>query len=132
MLLLSGVFGGLDLHGKPRNVTWTRLAVPASVGDTEITLETNVDWDAGDEIIIVTTSYSPHEGEVFTITAVSQDGRTISLNGSCNYPHIGRLPNSNSNSNSKVFIKARNKYHRDFLKDNVYIDAWGIFNTMGI
>ncbi|CAF4470166.1 unnamed protein product, partial [Rotaria magnacalcarata] len=27
-----GVFGGLDLHGIPHNVTWTRVAYTTSVG----------------------------------------------------------------------------------------------------
>ena len=31
-------FGILDMHGIKREVTWTRLAFTAHIGDTEITL----------------------------------------------------------------------------------------------
>lgn len=40
-----GVYGGtLDIHGVPRNPTWTELYTTAYVGDIEITLNTAVDW----------------------------------------------------------------------------------------
>lgn len=42
-----GVYGGLDLHGRPRQPVWTRLAATALVGDDVIILEKPVDWEIG-------------------------------------------------------------------------------------
>ena len=50
-------FGILDMHGIKRDVTWTRLAFTAHIGDTEITLLQPTDWAVGEEIAIATTSY---------------------------------------------------------------------------
>ena len=40
--------GTLDIHGPPRNPTWTELLSTASSGDTTITLNTPVDWQVGE------------------------------------------------------------------------------------
>ncbi len=59
-----GVFGQLDLHGKPRRVTWTRLNRSVEAGDRIIELSESVDWQIGEEIIITTTSFSMEETEI--------------------------------------------------------------------
>lgn len=43
-----GVFGGLDLHGKPRHPSWTQLQTTAAVGTNQITLKEPVDWQIGE------------------------------------------------------------------------------------
>jgi hypothetical protein len=40
-----GVFGGLDLHGRPRYPPWTQLAANSMAGSTTITLKQPVDWE---------------------------------------------------------------------------------------
>ncbi|CAF3653212.1 unnamed protein product [Adineta steineri] len=50
-----GVLGGLDLHGLPRNVSWTRLGATALSNQNTIVLSEPVDWNVGDEIILTTT-----------------------------------------------------------------------------
>lgn len=42
-----GVYGGLDLHGRPRRPSWTRLDLTAQAGTNTITLEQPVDWLIG-------------------------------------------------------------------------------------
>ncbi len=42
-----GVYGGLDLHGKPRNPSWTKLNLTANAGTNKITLNEAVDWKIG-------------------------------------------------------------------------------------
>jgi hypothetical protein len=46
-----GVYGGLDLHGRPRLPTWTRLETTALSNSTDITLEVSVDWEIGNEYL---------------------------------------------------------------------------------
>ncbi|CAF4012065.1 unnamed protein product [Rotaria sp. Silwood2] len=53
-----GVLGGLDLHGVPRGISWTRLAVTAMSGQNVIILREPVSWVVNDEIIITTTDTS--------------------------------------------------------------------------
>jgi hypothetical protein len=50
-------FGLLEMHGIPRNITWTRLAQTAKPGDTSITLQEYTDWAVGEEIAIATTHW---------------------------------------------------------------------------
>ena len=44
----------------------------------------------GDDIVISTSSYEPRETETRRITAVSADGRTLTLNHSLSHTHIGQ------------------------------------------
>ncbi|XP_041373046.1 fibrocystin-L-like isoform X2 [Gigantopelta aegis] len=80
------VFGGLDLHGKDVGVVWTRLATTALPGSRQITLADSVNWEAGDEIVITTTSYNAWHTETFSITGIS--GKTLTLNETLKYKHI--------------------------------------------
>lgn len=77
------------MHGIQKGDTWTRLAQTANPGDTQITLESAVEWMVGDEIIIAPTGYKPEEVERFTIAAVSVDTMTITLDSPLQYKHIG-------------------------------------------
>ena len=62
--LHKDVYGGLDLHGMPRNVTWTRLDKTATSGSYNILLKEAVDWTVYEKIVISTTSYSPEQTEI--------------------------------------------------------------------
>ncbi|XP_012942613.1 fibrocystin-L [Aplysia californica] len=81
--------GTLDLYGTPVAYTWTRLAATAAAGATTITLEQEVDWQAGDEIVIATTGHrhSQKESEVRTIHSVS--GYDVILTEALEYEHLG-------------------------------------------
>ena len=59
--------GELDLHGRPRQVTWTRLAETASGNASSITLQESVDWVPGDRIVIAPTGKDGNETEVSCI-----------------------------------------------------------------
>ena len=83
-----GVYGGLDMHGKPRNVSWTKLNSTAYAGTNTIVLEVAVDWQINEQILITTTSYLPEQTEVFTIAAVSSDRKTLTLNASLEFDHV--------------------------------------------
>ena len=70
-------------------VTWSLLASTASAGATSITLQHQVNWSVGDEIIIATTGtrHSQIENEVRTIAGVS--GATLTLTEALEYDHLG-------------------------------------------
>lgn len=68
---MMGVLGGLDLHGKRRGISWTRLAATAASGQNLITLSQPVNWTAGDEIIITTTDRNLAHTERHRIASIS-------------------------------------------------------------
>ena len=70
---------------------WTRLDQTADAGDTQIVLESPVDWSVGDQIVIATTGerHSQKENEVRNITNISTDNRTLTLNEALDYKHLG-------------------------------------------
>ena len=96
-----GVYGGLDLHGIPRQPSWTRLSQTANAGTNELTLIEQVDWQVNEEIVISTTSYDAFETETFKIISVSNNNKTIKLNSSLQFDHIAEsetFPNGKSYS----------------------------------
>ncbi|KAL7883851.1 hypothetical protein SRHO_G00015090 [Serrasalmus rhombeus] len=84
-----GVFGSLDFYGLPHNVYRTKLASTAQAGSNSISLQEPVDWQAGDEIVLSTTSYDPAQTDTRTITAVTNNSLTLTLDQPLNYTHIG-------------------------------------------
>jgi len=64
--------GVLDLHGVPRNPTWTELDITADIGSTTIKMIRDVDWQVGERIVIAPTGYFNFEAEERTIIAVDR------------------------------------------------------------
>jgi hypothetical protein len=58
--------GVLDIHGVPKK-SWTELDDTVLSGESKITLVEEVDWEAGDEIMITSTSYDMNEAEFATV-----------------------------------------------------------------
>lgn len=83
-----GVYGGLDIHGAPRTVQWTQLASSALNNTNTITLVEPVDWQAGEEIVITTTTYVLEQTETAVISAVSADNLTLTLTAGLGYDHL--------------------------------------------
>ena len=48
----SANFGGLDMHGQNVTTTWTLLASTADVGATSVTLQTSVDWQVRNSLLL--------------------------------------------------------------------------------
>ena len=71
------VFGDLDMHGTDVQKGWTKLAVTADIGSTEIELVDELPWAVGSTIVITATGYEPNETEYHEIQSV--DGKKIQL-----------------------------------------------------
>ena len=82
--------GELDLHGRPLDVTWTRLAQTAEAGATEITLQDFVDWEVGGRIVLSSTSFSQRENEEMEIESIQAGaaGSILRLTEPLQYQHI--------------------------------------------
>jgi hypothetical protein len=83
--------GTVDLHGQPINQIWTHLNATANSGSSQITLRQPVNWVVGNQIVIATTGdyLSQTESEVRTITSISSNGLTLTLDTPLNYTHLG-------------------------------------------
>jgi hypothetical protein len=64
--------GILDMHGVPRNPTWTELDTTANPGEATITLVQAVDWKEGELIVIAPTGYDNDEAEERTIVSIDR------------------------------------------------------------
>lgn len=64
--------GILDMHGVKREPAWTMLEATADAGSYTITLLREVDWKAGERIVIASTGYDMYEAEERTIVSVDR------------------------------------------------------------
>ena len=71
--------------------SWARLDVTAAKGDTSITLDRAVDWEAGDQIVVTTTDFLPGHSEQRQIAGISTSGdkSIITLTAGLTYKHNG-------------------------------------------
>src|SRR6202050_3587567 len=80
--------GTLNLHG---NVTtsWTKLSKTAEAGSNSIEVLNAAGWRAGDEIVLASTDFDPHQAERRTVAAIR--GNTITLDKKLDYMHFGKI-----------------------------------------
>ena len=88
-------------YGEQRSVTWTHLASTVEAGATKIVVEQEVDWRAGEQIVIAPTSFTPNEADVAIIKSVSAvDKKTITLEEPLKFRHISAEETAGSHSYS--------------------------------
>src|SRR5205823_12307283 len=73
--------------------SWARLNGSLVAGQTTLTLDGQVAWQAGDEVVITATDYLPRHSEHATIASVQPGaGATgITLTTGVQYPHNGQV-----------------------------------------
>src|ERR1700722_19300227 len=85
-IMLMG--GTLNLHGNRTN-SWTKLSKTAEAGSNSIEVLNAAGWRAGDEIVLASTDFDPHQAERRTIAAIK--GNTITLDKKLDYMHFGKI-----------------------------------------
>ena len=80
--------GSIDIHGRPLDITWTRLAETAAAGSSMLRLQAAVDWEVGGKIVVASTSFSQRENEELTIVGVMEDGTVLIVDPALEYEHI--------------------------------------------
>jgi len=82
--------GIIDIHGQPRLRTWTKVAMTAEIGSLVVVASENVDFIAGESIII--TSVDDHrQTEEATVAALGLDSRTITLTAPLRFHHSSQV-----------------------------------------
>jgi hypothetical protein len=91
------VNGTLSLHGKRFYRTWTRLAKSVVAGDRVMMLQHQVNWQPGQEVILVTTAMKDsrewHQNEVKIVESVTLNpaagvGAAVYLTTAITYTHV--------------------------------------------
>ncbi|MEM9146834.1 MAG: G8 domain-containing protein [Pseudomonadota bacterium] len=91
-LMAMGEGSTISIHAEDAAKTdWTRLAMTAEAGATRLTLEAATGWDVGDVIAIASTDFDAHQAEERVITAISPDGRSVTLDRPLAYMHFGEV-----------------------------------------
>lgn len=86
-------FATIDIHGMPRDVTWTSLDSTVFPGDRQITLIESVDWQVGEVIVITTTNFNRFESEKRTIADINIVGgkAVIDLDDELRFRHYAAI-----------------------------------------
>ena len=123
--------GQIEIHGQQK-VSWNNLGADVNSGTNQITMATPVDWTVGDEIVIVSSSFDWEEAEQRTITAISIDSLTLTLNTPLNYPHSGTTNTYTRSSDNKTWT-ADLRAEVGLLTHNITIqgDANSLTNGFG-
>ena len=79
----------LDIHGKPRKVTWTMLLNSAHSGENTITTLVETDWKEGEIIVIASSSWDHKEAEKKIIK--KRVGTLITLTSALIYNHYSAI-----------------------------------------
>src|ERR1044071_5222219 len=85
-IMLMG--GTLNLHGDRQN-TWTKLARTAEAGSNSIQVLNAAGWRVGDEIVLASTDFDPHQAERRIISAIR--GNAITLDKNLDFMHFGKI-----------------------------------------
>lgn len=85
---LIGVNGRIELHGEKRG-GWTWLRVTAARGATQLSLERNPGWRAGDRIVLASSDYNQNQAEEKVVAGVS--GTTVTLTSPLAHEHYGEI-----------------------------------------
>jgi cell migration-inducing and hyaluronan-binding protein len=85
-IMLMG--GTLNLHGTEKN-SWTKLAKTAAAGSNTIEVLNPGDWKKGEQIVVASTDFDPHQAEERIIAGVS--GKVITLDQKLDYMHYGQV-----------------------------------------
>ena len=90
--------GVLSVHGKRYHPTWTRLSESVAAGQTYLLVQEEVNWEAGQEIVLTTTAIHDsrywHQNEVLTVSSIETNpvsgvGAAIRFTTPLEYDHIG-------------------------------------------
>src|SRR6185503_10821032 len=97
------IIGKATMHGTLRTPTFVRLAAEPRIGHTTLTLSQAASgWQVGDRLVLPDTRHiketevtgsgwvnAVNQWEERTVTAISADGRTVTLNSALTYDHLG-------------------------------------------
>lgn len=130
--IVAGNSSRIELHGNTKT-SWTRLVKNAGANQNKITVLNNATgWSVGDQVLIVSSRLNWKEAEKRTITAVSDDKKTFTLNTNLRFPHIGNKKSYTRAKDGKVW-DAEIRAEVGLLSKSIKIqgDAGSVNNQFG-
>ena len=89
-LMAMGEGSRIEIHAADvEKESWTQLESTAEAGSNELVLQDNTGWEVGDKIAIAATGNDWEEAEEFIILSISDDGKTVTLDGDLSFTHRG-------------------------------------------
>ncbi len=92
VLMAMGEGSRIEIHAADAaKEDWVRLAATAEPGATRLRLDRPTGWEIGDRIAIASTDFEADQAQTAWITAVSEDGRSVTLDRPLAARHFGEL-----------------------------------------
>ncbi len=79
--------GSMDIHGQPRLSVWTKLNTTAFAGTSTIVTVDAVDYQAGEHIVITSTSNNFKQTEEVVVVSVDEDRHTVTFEPALIHTH---------------------------------------------
>lgn len=117
--------GKMYMYGKARTGKLTRLHAEVFMDSTEITVESGLDWVAGDRIALGPTSYAHDRSEDNFVTAYDIETGVVTLETPLKYHHWGKSVSTADEYNGvdmrgEVILLSRN-----IIIAGEDIESWG-------
>ncbi|MEM9782537.1 MAG: Ig-like domain-containing protein [Pseudomonadota bacterium] len=91
-LMAMGKGASIEIHvDDAAKESWTQLDATLAAGQNTMRLTEETGWEVGDRIAVASTDFDLDQAEEFTITAVSADGLTVTLDRPAAYMHYGEI-----------------------------------------
>ncbi|MEM6487702.1 MAG: Ig-like domain-containing protein [Pseudomonadota bacterium] len=91
-LMAMGPGATISIHADDAaKESWAQLDATARPGDTTLTLDEATGWQVGDVIAVASTDFDLNQAETFTVTAVADGGRTVTLDRPVEFMHYGAV-----------------------------------------
>ncbi|HEV8348412.1 MAG TPA: DUF4082 domain-containing protein [Vicinamibacterales bacterium] len=130
-------FGTVDMSGAEKTPTWTRLATEPRAGDTTLTLAQPVSgWRVGDRLILPDTRHlhwnevtgwarTTPQWEELTLSAISSDGRMLTLSSALRFNHLGARDGATGNGTLRFLPHVGNLTRNVIVRSQSPIAAGG-------
>mmetsp|Transcript_37444 Transcript_37444/g.45615 ORF Transcript_37444/g.45615 Transcript_37444/m.45615 type:complete len:127 (+) Transcript_37444:211-591(+) len=108
----------LDIHGVHKE-SWSELETTVTPGDKKLTVNSIVNWEVGDIIMVTSTNYNQWEAELKTLTRVEVNGENtiLSIDSAFKHTHHGGVETLGSIGDTleiraEVALMSRNVVYR--------------------
>jgi hypothetical protein len=100
-VLLAANGGKINIHGKNVGRNWTKLAQSSPKGTNTVRLVDGVQWPVGSQLVIPSSDFDPMHYEEAAVTAISVDGKTLTLDKNLAYDHTVTVTSFSAGSETR-------------------------------
>ena len=100
-LMAMGDGAKIEIHADDAaKESWTQLNGPVQAGENTLSFTEATGWEVGDKIAIASTDFDLNQAEELTIVAVSNNGRTVTVDKPLEYMHYGEIETYSNGTDS--------------------------------